>query len=122
MTTTIDMAQQSQGVIVLEEASAEQVKQAIEAVSHIISVEDNRVSFAGKRIIEGAGFALRVNCYDIYECPDGFLLHTYMDKSINWAVAAKSIQELLAAAPDQTVARRAHGLLVQKNLLAAGHH
>ena len=117
-----DTAQQSQGIIMLDDASAEQVKQAIEKVSRIISIEDNKVTFAGRRIVEGHGFALRVNCYDIYDCPDGFLLHTYMDKGPNWAVTGQTIQELLAAAPDQTVARRAHGLLVQKNLLSSSHH
>ena len=71
--------------------------------------------------IEGHGFALRVNCFDIYECPDGFLLHTYMDNAPNWAVTGKTLKDMLAAAPDQSVARRAHGLLVQKNLVSVGH-
>jgi hypothetical protein len=117
----IDTAQQDKGIIVLEADSAEQVKRAIEKISQIISIEDNRVTFAGKRIIEGHGFAQRVNCYDIYECPNGYLLHTYMDTMPNWAVIGRTLEEMLAAAPDQSVARRAHGLLIQKNIIPYGH-
>lgn len=117
----ITAARQGQGVIQLETDSAETIKQAIEQVSKITAIEGNQVSFEGRRIVEGHGFALEVNCYDLYECPRGYLLHTYMDTGPNWAVAGKSLNETLAKAPDQRVARRAHGLLVQKNLVAAGH-
>jgi hypothetical protein len=117
----IDMVQQDKGVIVLKHDSAEQVKKAIEQVSKIIAIEDNKVSFEGRRIVEGHGFALRVNCYDIYKCPHGYLLHTYMDKGPNWAVAGKTIEDILTAAPDRSVARRARGLLVQKNLITDPH-
>ena len=114
-------SQQDQGMIVLKDDSADKIKQAIEKVSKILNTEDNKIFFEGKRIIEGHGFALRVNSYDIYECPSGYLLHTYMDKGPNWAVTGKSIQEALDRAPDQLVARRAHGLLIQKNLIHSGH-
>lgn len=117
----IDTVQQDKGIIVLETASADQVKRAIEQVSKIITVEDNKVIFEGQRIVEGHGFALRVNCYDIYKCPNGYLLHTYMDKSPNWAVTGKTLDDMLAAAPDRAVARRAHGLLIQKGLISAHH-
>jgi len=114
-------ARQGHGVIKLKEGSAEQVKQTIEQVSQITAIDDNLVSFEGQRIVEGHGFALQVNCYDIYDCPGGYLLHTYMDQGNNWAVAAKTLDELLDRAPDQRVARRAHGLLIQKNLMTPGH-
>jgi hypothetical protein len=114
-------ARRGQGVIKLEEGSAEQVKQAIQQVSQITAVDDNLVSFEGQRIVEGHGFALQVNCYDIYDCPNGYLLHTYMDRGNNWAVAAKTLADLLDRAPNQRVARRAHGLLIQKNLISPGH-
>ena len=114
-------ARQGHGVIKLEEESAEQVKQAIEQVSRVTAIDDNLVSFEGQRIVEGHGFALQVNCYDIYNCPNGYLLHTYMDRGNNWAVTAKTLDELLARTPDQRVARRAHGLLIQKNLVSPGH-
>lgn len=114
-------SQQGKGMIVLKDGSANEITEAIEKVSTIINTEQNKVFFEGKRIIEGHGFALRVNSYDIYECPNGYLLHTYMDTGPNWAVTGKSIQEVLDRAPDQQVARRAHGLLIQKNLLHAGH-
>jgi N-acetylmuramic acid 6-phosphate (MurNAc-6-P) etherase len=117
----IEAARQGKGLIELEDTSAEQVKQAIEQVSQITATEGKQVSFEGRRIVEGHGFALRVNCFDIYECPNGFLLHTYMDNALNWAVVGKTLEAMLAAAPDQTVARRAHGLLVQKNLVASHH-
>ena len=117
----IEAAKHGKGLIILEDDSADQVKQAIEKVSKIVSMDNNEVSFEGHRIVEGHGFALQVNCFDIYECPDGYLLHTYMDTGSNWAVTGKTLSQLLNAAPDQRVARRAHGLLIQKNLLA-GHH
>lgn len=118
----IESARRAKGLIELEDDSAEQVKQAIEQVSTITSREDNYVSFEGQRIIEGHGFALRVNCYDIYECPRGYLLHVYMDKGPNWAVAGKTLAAILATAPDQSVARRAHGELVKKGLASIHQH
>ena len=117
----IEAAKHAKGLIILEEDSSTQVRQAIEAVSEISDVDGDQVSFAGHRIVEGHGFALRVNCFDIFECPNGFLLHTYMDNAPNWAVSGKTLEQMLAAAPDQTVARRAHGLLIQKNLISAHH-
>jgi hypothetical protein len=117
----IDMAQQTKGVIILKEPSIEQVKKAIEQVSKIISIEGNKVTFEGQRIVEGHGFALRVNSYDIYKCPQGYLLYTYMDKGPNWAATGQTIEEMLAAAPDRSVAQRAHGLLIQKNLISERH-
>ena len=117
----IEAAKHGKGLIILEDDSAAQVKQAIEEVSTITDIDGNQVSFEGRRIIEGHGFALRVNCFDIYECPDGFLLHTYMDTSPNWAVNGNTLEQLLAAAPDQLVARRANGLLIQKNLISTYH-
>ncbi|MCB0163372.1 MAG: hypothetical protein KDI79_04035 [Anaerolineae bacterium] len=114
-------SQQARGMIFVKDDSADAIKQAIKEVSNIIGIEDNKVFFEGKRIIEGHGFALRVNSYDLYECPSGYLLHTYMEKGLNWAVTGKTIQEVLDRAPDQQVARRAHGLLIQKNLLHVGH-
>jgi len=118
----IEAARHAKGLIVLEDDSAEQVKQAIQKVSKIIDIDDNQVQFEGYRIIEGHGFALRVNCFDIYECPNGYLLHTYMRKGPNWAVTGKTLEDLLAASPDQAVARRAHGLLVQKNMASLHSH
>lgn len=118
----IDAARKGKGLIILEDNSAEQVKQAIEQVSNITAMVDNEVIFEGRRIIAGHGFALRVNCYDIYECPKGYLLHTYMDKGPNWAVAGNSLEEMLAKAPDQAVARRAHGELVKKSLISIHQH
>lgn len=117
----IEAARQAKGLIVLDDTSAEQVKKAIEQVSAITATDGNNVSFEGHRIVEGHGYALRVNCFDIFECPNGYLLHTYMDNAPNWAVAGKTLKEMLAAAPDQSVARRARGLLVQKNLISVGH-
>ncbi|MBN1991331.1 MAG: hypothetical protein JW953_01405 [Anaerolineae bacterium] len=114
----INAARQALGLIELENASAGPVKQAIEQVSQITAVEGNQVNFAGRRIVEGHGFALTVNCYDIYRCPRGYLLHVYMDKGPNWAVAGKTLAGMLAAAPDQTVARRAHGELVKKGFIS----
>jgi hypothetical protein len=117
----IEAARQGQGLIILEDDSAEQVKRAIEKVSKITGVDGRQVAFEGQRIIEGHGFALQVNSFDLFECPDGYLLHTYMDLGPNWAVAEKTLQQTLAGAPDRRVARRAHGLLVQKNLISSGH-
>ncbi len=117
----IEAARQAKALIVLEDASAKQVKQAVEIVSTITEKNDNQISFEGHRIVEGHGFALRVNCFDIYECPNGYLLHTYMNNAPNWAVTGKTLNSMLAAAPDQLVARRAYGLLVQKNLVPFGH-
>ncbi len=117
----IAAARQGQGVIKLEDDSAEQVKQAITQVSRITASDGNEVSFEGRRIVEGHGFALEVNCFDIYHCPNGYLLHTYMDTGPNWAVAGQTLAETLSRAPDQRVARRARGLLIQKNLIADNH-
>lgn len=117
----IEAARHAKGLIELEDDSAEMVKQAIEAVSHITKIENNLVEFEGIRIVEGHGFALQVNCFDIYECPDGYLLHTYMDNAPNWAVAGKTLNDMLQQAPDQRVAKRAHGLLIQKNIIQFGH-
>jgi hypothetical protein len=44
-----------------------------------------------------------------------------MDTGPNWAAAGKTLAEMLSQALDQRVARRAHGLLIQKNLLAGSH-
>ena len=117
----IEAARRGQGLIKLEDGTAEQVKRAIKQVSKITALEENVVSFEGHRIVEGHGFALQVNCYDIFECPNGYLLHTYMDSGPNWAVTGKTLEEMLSRAPDPRVARRAHGLLIQKNLVS-GHH
>jgi hypothetical protein len=117
----IEAARQAQGLIELEDESADSVTKAIEAVSTITGRDGNQVEFEGQRIVEGHGFLLEVNCYDIYECPAGYLLHTYMDTGPNWAVAAKTLQELLRRAPDRRVAERAHGLLIQKGLIPMGH-
>src|SRR5262245_31221632 len=121
MVDKVEAARHAKPVIVLKENSAQQVKQAIEKVSRITATEGNQVAFEGRRIVEGHGFALRVDSYDIYQCPNGYLLHTYMRNSPDWAVAGKTLQAMLDAAPDQSVAKRAHGLLIQKNLLT-GHH
>lgn len=117
----IEAARHARGLIVLQTDTAEQIKRAIEKVSKITQIDDNKVAFEGHRIVEGHGFAKRVQCFDIFECPGGYLLHTYMEKGPNWAVTGKTLDELLAAAPDQSVARRAHGLLIQKNLVATHH-
>ena len=117
----IKAARHAEGFIQLEQDSAEQIKQAIETVSSIRSIDNNQVQFEGHRIVEGHGFALEINCFDIFECPSGYLLHTYMDNGPNWAVTGKTLKDTLSKAPDQRVARRAHGLLVQKNLIPFGH-
>jgi hypothetical protein len=117
----IEAARRGKGLIVLEDDSAEQVKQAIQKVSTISAIEGDQVSFEGQRIVEGHGFGRDVNCYDIYECPNGYLLHTYMNKGPNWAAAGKTLQAMLNAAPDLVVAKRAHGELVKKNLVSMKH-
>ena len=98
------------------------IKKAIEKVSTITQVEADLISFEGQRIIEGAGYGLIVNCYDIYQCPTGYLMHVYMDHSPNWAVSAKTISDLLEAIPHKEVARRAHGELVKKGLASIHQH
>jgi len=118
----IEAARTAKGLIVLEDDSAEQIKHAIEQVSRIIEAEDNQISFEGHRIVEGAGFALTVNCYDIYECPQGYLLHVYMDRASNWAVAGKTLEDMLDSTPDPTLARRAYGELVKKGLASFHQH
>lgn len=117
----IEAARRGKGLIELESDSADQVKQAIQKVSTITAIEGNQVSFEGQRIVEGHGFGLDVNCYDIYACPNGFLLHTYMNNGPNWAVAGKTLPAMLDAAPNQAVAKRAHGELVKKNLVSMKH-
>ncbi len=117
----IEAARQGKGLIELENDSAEQIKHAIEKVSRIIAVTGSQVNFEGHRIVEGHGFGREVNCYDIYECPNGFLLHTYMNNKPNWAAAGKTLKEMLTFAPDQAVAKRAHGELVKKNLISMKH-
>ncbi len=117
----VDAARRAEGFIELEIESAEQVKRAVEQVSRITASKDNGIKFEGRRIIEGHGFGRLVNCYDVYQTPQGYLLHTYMNKGPNWAVAGKTLDEMLAAAPDQAVARRAHGELIKKNLLPIKH-
>lgn len=118
----IEAARHGYGLIELQADSANNVKQAVQKVSRITSEENNRITFEGFRIIAGHGFALRVNCFDVYQCPNGYLLHAYMDNAPNWAVAGKSVKEMLHAAPDQTVAKRAHGLMVQKGLASRHDH
>jgi hypothetical protein len=117
----LEAVRQGRGLIALEDDSADQIKQAIEKVSEITSIDDNIATFAGLRIIEGHGFALQVNSFDVFECPTGYLLHTYMDTGPNWAVSGETLQQMLDAAPDRRVARRTHGLLIQKNLIPTGH-
>jgi len=117
----IQAARQAKGVIQLKDDTAAQIKQAIEQVSTITQIEENQVNFEGTRIVEGHGFALQVNCFDIYQCPNGYLLHTYMNTGPNWAVTGQTLPDLLHHAPDRRVAKRAHGLLIQKNLIPFGH-
>ncbi len=117
----IAAARRGDGFIQLESDSAEQVKQAILKVSTIIGTEGNLVSFEGHRIVEGHGFGRDVNCYDIYHCPQGYLLHTYMNTGPNWASAGKTLQATLNAAPNLVVAKRAHGELIKKNLVSMKH-
>ncbi len=122
MENKIEAARRAKGLIELEADSAEQVKQAIAQVSNIIAIDGNQVSFEGHRIVEGHGFGWNVNCYDIYQCPNGFLLHTYLNHALNWAVSGRTLEAMLAAAPDQAVAKRAHGELIKKNLFSIKHH
>lgn len=117
----IEAARRGDGFIELENDSAEQVKQMIQQVSTITVNEDSRVSFEGQRIVEGHGFGWDVNCYDIYQCPRGYLLHTYMNNGPNWAAAGKTLQAMLNAAPNLAVAKRAHGELIKKNLISMKH-
>jgi N-acetylmuramic acid 6-phosphate (MurNAc-6-P) etherase len=116
----ITAARTGQGFIKLQKETAGQVTQAIEQVSRIIEQSDDGLLFEGRRIVAGHGFALRINCYDVYECPGGFLLHTYLDKGSNWVVSATTVEAMLAAAPDRQVARRAYGELI-KNGLGQSH-
>jgi hypothetical protein len=116
----IEAARYGKGLIELASDSAEQVKQAIQNVS-TITVDGTQASFEGQRIVEGHGFGRDVNCYDIYECPNGYLLHTYMNTGANWAAAGKTLPAMLNAAPDLAVAKRAHGELVKKNLVSMKH-
>lgn len=112
----IEAASRGEGLIILDGQANEQIKAAVEKVSTIKSIEGDALSFEGKRIIEGHGYNLTVNSFDIYECPSGYLLQVYMDNAPNWAVVAKSIPGLLRATPDKSLARRAHGELVKKGL------
>lgn len=118
----VEAARQAKGYIVLKPDSAQQVKQAIEQVSKIISIENDQVEFEGRRIVEGHGFGQVVNCYDVYETPGGFLLHTYLNNAPNWAAAGESLEEMLGAAPDRIVARRAHGELIKKHYISNKQH
>ncbi len=118
----IDAARRAQGFIEFDGESDELIKKAVEKVSTISAVDGNELSFEGHRIIEGHGYGLIVNCYDIYECPSGYLLQVYMDTGPNWAVSAKTISALLSAIPDKSLARRAHGELVKKGLASIKEH
>jgi hypothetical protein len=44
-----------------------------------------------------------------------------MNNAPNWAASGKSLHAMLDAAPDQAVAKRAHGELVKKNLVSMRH-
>lgn len=112
----IEAARRAKGLIELEGQSDAQIKQAVEKVSTVTSIDGHELSFEGQRIIEGHGYALIVNCFDIYQCPNGYLLQVYLDTGPNWAVSAKTISALLSAIPDKELARRAHGELVKKGL------
>lgn len=116
MSQKIQAARRAAGLIILDGQSDEQVKAALEKVSTIKGIEGNELSFEGQRIIEGHGYNLTVNCFDIFECPNGYLLQVYMDDAPNWTVVSKTISKLLRATPDKAVARRAHGELVKKGL------
>jgi hypothetical protein len=117
----IEAARRAQGLIELEGETDAKIKQAVEQVSTITALDGPKLHFEGHRIIEGHGYSLIVNCFDIYECPNGYLMQVYMDNSPNWAVSAKSISALLNAIPNKELARRAHGELVKKGL-ASIHH
>ena len=121
MMEKIEAGPTGKGLIQLQNGSAEQVKKAVEKVSRITAREGNHISFEGHRIVEGSGFGLEVNCYDIYECPQGYLLHVYMNTGSNWVAAGKTLKDMLDAAPDQSVAKRAHGELIKKNLIGQKH-
>ena len=112
----IEAARRAKGLLELDGQSDAQIKQAVEKVSTITGIEGSLLNFEGHRIIEGHGYALVVNCFDIYECPNGYLLQVYMDTGPNWAVSAKTISSLLSAIPNKELARRAHGELVKKGL------
>ena len=117
----IEAARRAQGLVELDGQSDTQIKQAIEKVSTITATEGNELSFEGQRIVEGHGYGLIVNCFDIYQCPNGYLMQVYMDNSPNWAVSRKTINALLDAIPHKEIARRVHGELVKKGL-ASIHH
>ncbi|MEM7343235.1 MAG: hypothetical protein AAF485_03260 [Chloroflexota bacterium] len=112
----------TESVINLHNESADQVKRAVEQVTTITTHDDHQITFEGKRIMEGHGYNLTVNCYDIYQCPNGFLLHVYMDDAPSWAVSNPTLIGVLRATPLQAVAQRAHGELVKKGLLSMKHH
>lgn len=118
----IQAARRGEAVIKLKSESADQVKKAIEQVSSIVETDGEWVRFEGHRIVEGHGFALIVNAFDIFECPTGYLLHTYMNQGPNWAVTGKTLKDMIAQAPDKRVAERAKGLLVQKNYFGIHQH
>ncbi len=116
MIDKIQAARRAEGLIILDGQSDEEVKAAIEKVSRVTGIEGNELSFDGHRIVEGHGYNLTVNCFDIYECPNGYLLQVYMDDAPNWTVISNTLPKLLRATPDKAVARRAHGELVKKGL------
>jgi hypothetical protein len=118
----IEAARQAKGLIELQEKSAKQIEEIVKKVSPNTSREDNLLTFEGSRIVEGHGFNLEVNCFDVYKCPEGYLLHTYMDNTQSWAVSGKTIKQMLQHAPDQRVAKRVHGILVQKGLASFQAH
>ena len=118
----IEAARRAQGLIELDGQSDAQIKEAVEQVSTITATQGNALNFEGQRIVEGHGYGLIVNCYDIYHCPNGYLMHVYMDNSPNWAISAKSISALLSAIPQKEIARRAHGELVKKGLASIKDH
>ena len=112
----IEAARRAKGVIDLDGQSDAQIKQAVEKVSTVTDIDGHELNFEGQRIIEGHGYALVVNCFDIYQCPSGYLMQVYLDTGPNWAVSAKTIPALLRAVPNKELARRAHGELVKKGL------
>ncbi|MDM8520741.1 hypothetical protein QUF64_11875 [Anaerolineales bacterium HSG6] len=119
----LEAARQGKGAIELQEESAEQVRKVVAEVSPETSEDGNLLIFDGKRILEGHGFNLEVNCFDVYECGEnGYLLHTYMVHGSNWAVSGKTIKQMLKRAPDQRIAKRVHGIMVQKGLASFQSH
>lgn len=112
----IEAARRGAGLLILDGQADEQVKAAVEKVSAIKNIEGDALSFEGQRLIAGHGYNLMVNSFDIYQCPNGYLLQVYMDKAPNWAVTGPTISALLKATPDKSLARRAHGELVKKGL------